>query len=80
MRLAGWHHRCNGYGLGQTSGEVRDRETLSAAVHGVKKKSDIPEEGNGNPFQYYCLEIPMNRGAWQVTVHGFAKNRTQFSD
>ena len=21
-------------------------------------------EGNGNPFQYYCLENPMDRGAW----------------
>ena len=32
-----WHHRCNGHELGQTSGEVRDREALSATVHGVKK-------------------------------------------
>ena len=23
-----------------------------------------PEEGNGNPLQYFCLENPMNRGAW----------------
>ena len=23
-----------------------------------------PGEGNGNPFQYSCLENPMNRGAW----------------
>ena len=23
-----------------------------------------PGEGNGNPFQYYCLENPMDRGAW----------------
>ena len=23
-----------------------------------------PEEGNGNPLQYYCLENPMDRGAW----------------
>ena len=22
-----------------------------------------PGEGNGNPLQYYCLEIPMDRGA-----------------
>ena len=26
-------------------------------------------EGNGNPLQYSCLENPMNRGAWQATVH-----------
>ena len=25
-----------------------------------------PEEGNGNPLQYSCLENPMHRGAWQV--------------
>ena len=29
-----------------------------------------PGEGNGNPLQYSCLENSMDRGAWQVTVHG----------
>ena len=24
----------------------------------------FPGEGNGNPFQYYCLKNPMDRGAW----------------
>ena len=28
-----------------------------------------PGEGNGNPLEYSCLENPMDRGAWQVTVH-----------
>ena len=23
-----------------------------------------PGEGNGNPLQHYCLENPMDRGAW----------------
>ena len=32
-----------------------------------------PGEGNGNPFQYSCLENPMNRGAWRATVHEVAK-------
>ena len=27
-------------------------------------------EGNGNSFQYSCLENPMDRGACQATVHG----------
>ena len=31
------------------------------------------EEGNGNPFPYSCLENPMDRGAWRVTVHGVIK-------
>ena len=32
-----------------------------------------PGEGNGNPLQCSCLENPMDRGAWQVTVHRAAK-------
>ena len=35
-----------------------------------------PGEENGNPLQYSCLENPMDRGAWRVTVHGVAKNQT----
>ena len=36
----------------------------------------FPGEGNGNPLQYYCLENPMDRGAWWATVHGVEKSRT----
>ena len=39
-----------------------------------------PGEGNGNPLQYSCLENPMDRGAWQATVHRVAKSRTRLSD
>ena len=35
-----------------------------------------PGVGNGNPFQYSCLENLMDRGAWQVTVHGATKSQT----
>ena len=38
-----------------------------------------PAGGNGNPFQYSCLENPMDRGAWQATVHGVAKSQTRLS-
>ena len=37
-------------------------------------------EGNDNPLQYSCLENPMNREAWQATVHGVAKSRTRLSN
>ena len=30
-------------------------------------------EGHGNPLQYSCLENPMDRGAWQATVHRVAE-------
>ena len=33
-----------------------------------------PGEGNGNPLQYSCLENPMDRGAWPVTVHDVAES------
>ena len=33
----------------------------------------FPGEGNGNPLQYSCLENPIDRGAWQATVHGVAR-------
>ena len=33
-------------------------------------------EGNYNPLQYSCLRNPMDRGAWQATVHGVPKSQT----
>jgi len=32
-----------------------------------------PGRGHGNPLQLGCLENPMDRGAWQATVHGVRK-------
>ena len=32
-----------------------------------------PEGGNGNSVQDSCLENPIDRGAWQATIHGVAK-------
>ena len=39
----------------------------------------IFREGDGAPFQYSCLENPMDRGAWKAAVHGIAKSRTWLS-
>ena len=39
-----------------------------------------PKEGNGNPLHYSCLENPMDRGAWQTTVHGIPKSPIWLSD
>ena len=39
-----------------------------------------PGEGHGNPLQYSCLENPVDRGAWQATVHGVAKSWTWLSE
>ena len=33
-----------------------------------------PSEGeNGNPLQYSCLKNPMDREAWQTTIHKITK-------
>ena len=37
-------------------------------------------EENGNPFQYSCQENPMERGAWQATVHGVRKSTKRLRD
>ena len=39
----------------------------------------IPGSGreNGDPLQYSCLENPMDRGAWQTTVHMVTKSQTR---
>ena len=42
----------------------------------VQSLGRAPAGGNGNPLQYSCLENPMDRGAWQATVHGVAKSCT----
>ena len=49
-------------------------------AYNVGDPGSVPElggalrEGNGNPLCYSCLENPMDRGTWQVTVHGVAKS------
>ena len=50
-------------------------KNLPASAGDVRDAGSIPEwgrspgEGHGNPLQYYCLENPTDRGAWQVVVH-----------
>ena len=35
--------------------------------------TDSSGEGNGNLLQYSCLENPLDKGAWQATVHGVTR-------
>ena len=37
----------------------------------------IPWRRECNPFQYSCLENPMDRGAWWARVHRVTKSQTQ---
>ena len=40
---------------------------------------DSPGGENDNPLQYSCLENPMDREAWWVTVHRVTKSQTWLS-
>ena len=44
-------------------------------VGSIPGSGRLSGEGNGNALQYSCLENPMDRGAWQATVHGVARVR-----
>ena len=41
----------------------------------IPESGGSPGGGNGNPFQYSCLENPMDRGAWWATGHGTQRVR-----
>ena len=42
----------------------------------IPRSGRSPEGGYGNPLQYSCLENPMDKGAWQATVHRVTKSWT----
>ena len=43
-------------------------------------KQALWSQGNGNSLQYSHWDNPMDRGAWQATVHGVIKSQTLLSD
>ena len=45
----------------------------------IPRSGRFPRERNGNPLQYSCLENPMERGSWLVTVNGLQRVGTQWS-
>ena len=55
------------------AGDIRDM----SLIPGLGRS---PGEENSSTFHYSCLENPMDRGAWQTTVHGVARSRTRLSD
>ena len=69
------------YNLGFPCGSVVKNPPASAGELGsIPGLGRTPGEGNGNPLQFSCLGNHMDRGAWQITVHGVVKSWAQFSD
>ena len=48
------------------AGDMRD----AGSIPGSRRS---PGGGHGNPFQYSCLEHPMDRGAWRAIVHSITE-------
>ena len=42
-------------------------------VGSITEAGRSPVEGSGSPLKYFCLEYPMDRGAWLAIVHEVAK-------
>ena len=52
------------------AGDIR----CTASIPGLGRS---PGGGHCHPLQYFCLENPMDRGAWRATVHGVTKSWTR---
>ena len=52
------------------AGDVRD----AGSIPGLGRS---PGGGHGNPLRYSCLKKPMDRRAWQNTVHRVTKSQTR---
>ena len=64
------------YGLPQMLSSKESTGNAGAAgdVGSIPGLGRSPGGGNGNPLQYSCLGNPVDRGAWQATVHGVTKS------
>ena len=62
------------------SGNLPAKAGHAEGLGSVPGSERSPGRGTGNPRQYSCLEIPMDRGAWWAIVHGVAKGGTQQSN
>ena len=40
----------------------------------IPQSGRSPGVGSGNPLQYFCLENPVDRGAWRALVHGVTES------
>ena len=61
----------------------KTKKNLPANAGDIRDMVSIPElgrspgGGHGSPFQYSCLEHPMDRGVGQATVHRVTRSRTR---
>ena len=59
---------------------VKNMPIMQETQGSISGSRRYPGEGNGYPLQYSCLDNPMDKGAWQATVHSVTKSRKQLRD
>ena len=52
---------------------VKNPTANAGGIGSIPGSGRSPGGGNGNSLHYSCLGNPMNREAWQTTVHEVAK-------
>ena len=72
-----WEGKCKGFPGGSV---VKNLPASAGDADLIPGLGQSPGVGNGNPLQYSCLGNPMDRGAWQIIVHGLTKTWTRLSD
>ena len=55
---------------------VKNPPAMQVGLSSIPGSGQSPGKGNGNPLQYPGLDNPLDKGAWQATVHGVAKSWT----
>ena len=81
-QLPGKPDTCKGLAIAKMGGfpggsDCKESTCNVGDLGSIPELGRSPGGGHGNPLQYFCLENPMGRGAWQATVHRAAKGQTQ---
>ena len=63
-----------------SSSDGKESACNAGGLGSIPGSGRSPEERNGYPLQYSCLENFMDRGAWRATAHRVAKSWTRLSD
>ena len=62
-----------GFPGGSVVKNLPDNAGNTGDLGSIPGSGSSPRKGNSNPLQFSCLGNPMDRGAWQATVHGIAE-------
>ena len=68
------------YQLTPVTRTMNKKSKITRAGENVKKRELLYMTSRNVNWYSYCGNYPMDRGAWQATVHAVSKSRTQLSN